>query len=202
MNGLFAAIGGGILSVIDAMGYRGIFFLSLLESAAIPIPSEIVVPFSGFLVSRSSFTMWGVIGAATVGNLAGSLILYAIGRSGARWVLEEYGHWMFVHQRHLDMGDRWFSRHGTSIVFWGRLLPVIRTFISLPAGIARMSLLSFMTWTLLGALPWNAALVYAGFRAGEQWYLIRDSLHWVNYVILACVAAGILYRVWYHKKHA
>ena len=188
------------LDVISASGYFGIFILSFLESAAIPIPSEVVVPFSGFLASRGEFSLWGVILVATGANLAGSLFLYWIGKSGARWVLEKYGRYVLISPHHLETGDRWFHRYGVRAVFWGRMLPVVRTFISLPAGVARMGLVQFISWTFLGALPWNAGLAYAGFKAGERWHTIHDSLHWVSYGVVVVLALAVVYYLWQHIR--
>jgi|SRR6185369_8438773 len=156
------------LSIIHSLGYSGVFILSALESAAIPIPSEIVLPFSGFLVISGQFNFWAVVLIATFANYVGSTVLYWIGRSGGRWILERYGKYVLIQKHDIEVGDAWFHRHGSKAVFFGRLLPVIRTFISLPAGVNRMNFKKFSLYTVAGALPWNAALVYVGIKTGEH----------------------------------
>lgn len=185
------------LDVIARLGYGGIFVLSLLESAAIPIPSEIVVPFAGFLTAKGLFDFWAVVLFATAANLVGSMLLFFIGRSGGRRLLEHYGKYVFISKSDLELGDRWFQKYGGKVVFFGRLLPVVRTFVSLPAGIARMSFGIFTFFTFLGALPWNFALAYAGLKAGENWDLLHKYFRQLDYVIVGIV---IVLVVWYIMK--
>lgn len=188
--------------MIDKTGYIGVFILSALESAAIPIPSEIVVPFSGFLASSGRFSLLAVVLIATAANLAGSIILFLIGRSGGRWILERYGKYVFIHQKDLDLGDRWFVKHGARAVFFGRMLPVVRTFISLPAGVAGMNFKKFTAYTFLGALPWNFALAYVGFKMGENWEVLHPYFRQTNYIIAGVIVLGILWFLLKHtKKH-
>src|SRR3989338_1975074 len=188
------------LGVVNSTGYVGIFILSVLESTAIPIPSEVVIPFSGFLVVGGKFSFWGVVIVATVSNLTGSVILFLIGRSGGRWILEKYGKYIFVHKKDLDTADRWFFRHGTSAVFWGRMLPVIRTFISLPAGISGMKFSKFCALTFLGSLPWNAGLALVGYKTGENWDILHDYFRSADVVIVILVVVFICGYVWKHIK--
>lgn len=186
-----------VLSVIGATGYAGVFILSALESAGIPIPSEIVLPFSGFLVVSGQFNFWAVVLLATLANFVGSVVLYWIGSSGGRWILERYGKYVLIQKHDIEIGEAWFFKHGTKAVFFGRLMPVIRTFISLPAGVARMNFKKFSLYTLTGALPWNWALVYLGIKTGEHW----DGLHKYFYIfdILIVIAVVILIG-WYIVK--
>ena len=179
-------IGSLILSLISSAGYGGLFLLSALESAAIPIPSEIVLPFSGFLAASGRFNLVAVVIVATVANLIGSLILYAIGRSGGRWLLEHYGRYVLI---------RWFARHGRASVFWGRVLPVVRTFISLPAGIAAMPAGTFSLFTVLGALPGNFALAYVGYKTGQHWDVLGPYFHAFDLVIGLLIVIAI---IWYN----
>lgn len=183
---------------MQTSGYWGLFSLSLIESAGIPVPSEIVLPFSGFLVASGQFSLWLVAIVATLGNYSGSVILFWIGRSGGRWILDRYGKYVFIHASDIEKGETWFKRHGAKAVFWGRLLPVVRTFISLPAGVSRMSFKKFSAYTLLGALPWNFALAYVGYKAGEHWEFLHRYFHIVDIVI---IAAAICLIVWYLIKH-
>jgi len=191
------------LEVIKSTGYTGVFILSALESAAIPIPSEVVIPFSGFLVVSGKFSILGVVIVSTVANLVGSLVLFLIGRSGGRWVLENYGKYIFIHKRDLDTADRWFVKHGSVAVFWGRMLPVVRTFISLPAGVAKMNLGRFSLLTFLGALPWNLFLTLVGLKAGENWNILHNYFRKADVLIVGLILIFIIWYIWKHikKKH-
>src|SRR3989338_191627 len=191
------------LEVINTTGYTGVFILSALESAAIPIPSEVVIPFSGFLVASGKFSILGVVIVSTVANLVGSLILFLMGRSGGRWVLENYGKYIFIHKRDLDTADRWFVKHGSVAVFWGRMLPVVRTFISLPAGVAKMNLGRFSLLTFLGALPWNLFLTLVGLKAGENWNILHNYFRKADVLIVGLILIFIIWYIWKHikKKH-
>lgn len=197
---LVSYISNWALEIINTTGYVGVFVLSALESAAIPIPSEIVVPFSGFLAVSGKFSILGVVLVATFANLAGSIVLFLIGRSGGRWILEHYGKYVLIHKKDLDAADRWFLKHGVATVFWGRMLPVVRTFISLPAGIANMSLARFSLFTLLGALPWNLALALVGLKAGENWDLLHGYFRKADIFIVILVTAGVLWYIFRHLK--
>jgi membrane protein DedA with SNARE-associated domain len=186
------------LSVIKETGYWGVFILSALESAAIPIPSEVVVPFSGFLAFSGIFSFWGVVFVATIANLAGSLILFIIGKRGGRWILEKYGFYILIHKRDLEKADEWFIKYGIKTVFFSRLLPVIRTFISLPAGVARMNIWKFSIFTFLGALPWNFALALIGYKTGENWNILEKYFRKIDIFILLLI---FLIVIWYILKH-
>lgn len=190
------------LSVIGTTGYAGIFILSALESAGIPIPSEIVLPFSGFLVVSGQFNFWVVIILATLANYVGSAVLYWIGHSGGRWILERYGKYFLVQKHDIEIGEAWFHRHGSRAVFFGRLLPVIRTFISLPAGVARMNFKKFSLYTLAGALPWNWALVYLGVKTGEHWDGLHKYFHVVDVIIIVAALALVGWCIAKKKSHA
>lgn len=186
------------LEVIERTGYSGIFVLSALESAAIPIPSEVVIPFSGFLVMAGKFSLWGVVWVATLANLAGSILLFLIGRSGGRWVVEKYGKYFLIHKKDLDKADAWFGKHGVKAVFFSRMLPIVRTFISLPAGIAKMNILKFSVFTFLGALPWNLVLVFIGYKAGENWNLLHGYFRKADIFVVLLILALV---IWYAMKH-
>lgn len=186
------------LAVIKDTGYTGIFVLSALESAAIPIPSEVVVPFSGFLAASERFSLWGVVWVATLANLAGSVVLFLIGRSGGRWVVEKYGKYLLIHKKDLERADAWFEQHGIKAVFFSRMLPVVRTFISLPAGIAKMNIWKFSLFTFLGALPWNFVLAFIGYKTGENWNLLHNYFRKANVFVVVLILAVV---VWYIIKH-
>lgn len=186
------------LRIIEKTGYTGVFLLSALESAAIPIPSEVVLPFSGFLASSGRFNIWAVIIVATLANLAGSLLLFYLSKKGGRFLLEKYGKFVLISNEELERGDEWFRRYGGKAVFWGRLMPVIRTFISLPAGISGMNISRFTLLTITGALPWNAALALIGFKAGENWNILHPYFKKFDYLILIIL---IIFAAWYIMRH-
>lgn len=200
MFGIVSWLSSFALSVIDKIGYAGIFFLSLIESAGIPVPSEIVVPFSGFLSLRGDFVLWKVILVATLANYVGSIILYLIGRSGARWLIERYGKYVLISRRDLEIGDAWFERHGLKVVFWGRLLPIVRTFVSLPAGVAKVNFRNFTVFTLAGALLWNTVLAIVGYKAGENWNILSSYFHKLDYLIITATIILIVFYIYRHTK--
>jgi membrane protein DedA with SNARE-associated domain len=178
--------------IIDATGLAGIFVLMALESACIPIPSEAIMLFAGFNVSEGDLSMFGVVAAGSLGNLAGSLIAYAVGYYG-RIELLDRNRLIHINRRHLEWADRWFERHGSATVFFTRMLPIIRTFISLPAGIARMPLGRFVVFTLAGSIPWVLLLAIIGREVGDRWEDWRDYLHYADYVVIAAAGIGVAY---------
>lgn len=198
MESMIAQLSGFALDFIGKTGYLGIFILSALESAAIPIPSEVVVPFSGFLAVMGRFNIWAVVLVATLANLIGSIILFWIGKSGGRWMLERYGKYVLIHKYDLERGDEWFVKHGNKAVFWSRMLPVVRTFISLPAGVSGMNFSKFCTLTFLGSLPWNAGLALVGYKTGENWDILHDYFQKADVVIVVFIAVFVC---WYVRKH-
>jgi membrane protein DedA with SNARE-associated domain len=177
---------------IDATGLVGVFVLMALESACIPVPSEAIMLFAGFNVSEGDMTMFGIVAAGSLGNLAGSLVAYAAGYYG-RIELLDRNKLLHVNRRHLEWADRWFERHGSATVFFTRMLPIIRTFISLPAGVARMPLGRFVVFTLAGCIPWVLMLGIIGREVGERWEEWRDYLHYGDYVVIAAIVIGLAY---------
>jgi membrane protein DedA with SNARE-associated domain len=177
---------------IDATGLVGIFVLMTLESACIPVPSEAIMLFAGFNVSEGDLSMFGVVAAGSLGNLAGSLIAYAAGYYG-RIELLDRNKFIHVNRRHLEWADRWFERHGSATVFFTRMLPIVRTFISLPAGVARMPLGRFIVFTLAGSIPWVLLLAIIGREVGDRWEDWRDYLHYADYVVIAAAVIGLAY---------
>ena len=177
---------------IDATGLVGIFVLMTLESACIPVPSEAIMLFAGFNVSEGDLSMFGVVAAGSLGNLAGSLIAYAAGYYG-RIELLDRNKFIHVNRRHLEWADRWFERHGSATVFFTRMLPIVRTFISLPAGVARMPLGRFVVFTLAGSIPWVLLLAIIGREVGDRWEDWRDYLHYADYVVIAAAVIGLAY---------
>ncbi|HKH13084.1 MAG TPA: DedA family protein [Solirubrobacterales bacterium] len=179
---------------IDATGLAGVFVLMTLESACIPVPSEAIMLFAGFNVSQGNMTLFGIVAAGVLGNLVGSLIAYAAGYYGRLELLDQ-NRLIHINKRHLEWADRWFERHGAATVFFTRMMPIIRTFISLPAGAARMPIGRFTVYTLAGCIPWVLALGIIGREVGARWEDWRNSLHYVDYVVLAAAVIGIAYLI-------
>lgn len=182
----------------ETFGYWGIFIGMAIESACIPLPSEAIMLFSGFMVAAGFLNFWAVVAAGVLGNLAGSVLTYWFGANGGRSLLLKYGKYVLINPEHLEKTERWFYRYGDWTVFFARNLPVIRTFISLPAGIARMNFTKFFIYTLVGCIPWNIALTYLGFKLGKNWHMIEPYLRPVSYAILAALIAGV---VWFIYKN-
>jgi len=187
-----------VINTISTFGYTGILITMAIESACIPLPSEIIMPFSGYLVTTGQFTMLGVTLAGAIGNVLGSIVAYYGGVWGGRPFVERYGRYVLVSHKDLDMADRWFARYGEAAVFFGRMLPVVRTFISLPAGVARMNFPRFVIFTFLGALPWCYLLAYIGVKMGEEWEHLRDYFHQFDIVIGLFIALAVGYFLWSH----
>ncbi|MGV3583331.1 MAG: DedA family protein [Methylophilus sp.] len=195
---LLAVVAAWIMSVISTMGYGGIVLLMAIESACIPLPSEIIMPFAGFLVSKGDMTLWGIALAGAIGCVVGSIPAYYIGMYGGRPLAEKFGKYVLISKKDLDMADRWFENHGEVIIFIARLLPAVRTFIAFPAGVARMNMTKFISYTFVGSFIWCWALGYVGMKAGEHWDHLKMYFHQFHYVIFA---AGIAFVAWYVHRH-
>jgi len=195
-------------SLYRAFGYVGVAFVMAIESAAIPLPSELILPFAGWSVSRgvvepltgAPWTYWGAVIAGVVGNTAGSLVAYAVGLYGGRPLLERWGRYVLISRHDLDLADRWFARYGDATVFFSRMLPVIRTFISVPAGVARMPLWRFTAFSLAGAVPWVMLLVWGGTLLGDHWLELKHALKGLDYLIAAGLVALAGLFVWRHVR--
>jgi membrane protein DedA with SNARE-associated domain len=183
------------VDVIDELGLAGIFVLMALESACIPIPSEATMLFAGFNVSEGHYSLVVVTLVGTFANLVGSWVAYAIGYYGRVDILEKHGRKLHIKPEHLRWADRWFEKHGDVTVLVTRMLPIIRTFISLPAGVARMPFWRFSLFTVIGCLPWVFLLAFIGQQVGANWEDWKDSLHYVDYAVAAAIVAGIAYLV-------
>jgi membrane protein DedA with SNARE-associated domain len=184
-----------VTSSIADYGAIAVFGLMTLESACIPVPSEVIQLFAGFEVSQHHMNIVVAILAGTLGNVLGSWIAWGVGARGGRPVIERYGRFVHVTPKRLDLAQRWFDRYGTKVVFWSRMLPVIRTFISLPAGIARMPFGRFTLYTAAGSLPWCTALTLAGVQVGKHWQEWHDRLKYLDYVMAALIVGGIVWLV-------
>jgi len=194
-----------IVATISALGYAGVILLMAIESACIPLPSEIIMPFAGYLVYTGRFNLWAVGVAGAFGCVIGSLVAYWVGMYGGRPFIEKYGRYLLVSRHDLDLADRWFARYGEIIVFASRLLPVIRTFIAFPAGVARMNLTRFVIYTFAGSLPWCLGLAYVGQLLGEQWDkndTLKSWFHRFDFVIGIIGVIFVVWWVWRHIKHS
>jgi membrane protein DedA with SNARE-associated domain len=198
---LLQLLSGFVIWTISTSGYAGILLLMAIESACIPLPSEVIMPFSGYLVFTGRFHLLWVATVGALGCNLGSAVAYWVGAHGGRPLVEKYGSWVFLSQRELDWADRFFQRYGDITVFFSRLLPVIRTFIAFPAGVARMPLLRFHAYTFLGSWPWCLGLAWLGMKAGEHWDYLGKYFHRFDAVIGAVIVAGVVWFVWTHWKH-
>lgn len=187
-----------VTTVISLLGYPGVFLLMALESACIPIPSEFIMPFSGFLVATGEMNFWLVVVIGSLGNLAGSWLAWWIGYKGGRPLVEKYGKYILLSHHDLDSADKYFKKYGQSTVLFTRLLPVIRTFISLPAGIAKMNFRKFSLYTIVGVIPFTAALTYAGLKLKENWDGLQPYFHKFDLIIVLFLVLGI---IWYILRH-
>ena len=187
-----------VIWIISTLGYTGIVLAMAIESACIPLPSEVIMPFSGYLVSQGRFSLWGVSVAGALGCTLGSAVAYAAGAYGGRPFIVQYGRYFLISAHELDRADRWFARYGMAATFISRLLPVIRTFISLPAGIARVPFGPFLAYAFLGSLPWSWVLAYIGMLLGEHWDRVGGILHSLDVVIVLVLVAGVAWFLWRH----
>src|SRR3954452_23347729 len=188
------------VNVVGDLGLAGVFVLMVLESACIPIPSEATMLFAGFNVANREYSLFAAVAAGVLGNLVGSWIAYGVGYYGRTDLLEKHGRKLHIKPEHLAWADRWFERWGAPTVFFARMLPIIRTFISLPAGVARMPFWRFSVLTLLGCIPWVFALGFLGKQVGSHWADWKDRLHYLDYAVLAAVVALIVYAVWKRRS--
>ena len=180
-------------NVVGDLGLPGIFLLMAPESACIPIPSEATMLFAGFNVDKGEYSLFAAVAVGSVANLVGSWIAYAVGYYGRIDILEKHGAKLHVKPSHLQWADRWFERYGAATVFFTRMLPIIRTFISLPAGVARMPFWKFSVLTLAGCVPWIFMLTFIGKQVGANWEDWKDSLHYVDYTVAALIVVGAVY---------
>lgn len=188
-----------IIQTISNSGYVGVFLLMVAESALIPIPSEVIMPFSGYLVSTGKFNVISVIVAGSVGNLVGSLIAYFIGAYLGRGFVLRYGKYVLLKRSHLELAESYFKKYGDKATFISRLLPAVRTYVSLPAGVAKMNLKRFSAFTLIGSIIWNTALTYIGFALGEEWNIIRKYSNYFDGIVVIAVIVGIIW-FWRSKR--
>jgi len=189
-----------VINTIDQIGYVGVFVLMALESCGVPVPSEVIMPFSGFVVFSGQMMFWVVVLIGALGNLVGSWIAYWIGYRGGRPLIEKYGKYILISHHDLDLADRWFKKHGEWAVFIGRLLPIVRTYISFPAGIAEMNFKKFSYFTFGGAFIWSALFAWLGVKMGGNWSSIRETLHNFDLLIAVLIILFIGLYIWRHIR--
>jgi membrane protein DedA with SNARE-associated domain len=195
---IITLLAGFIIGTISRLGYGGIVLLMAIESACIPLPSEIIMPFSGYLVSTGEMNLWLVGLAGAVGCVLGSIVAYYAGAWGGRPFIEKYGKYILISHHDLDLADRWFRRHGDITIFVGRLLPVIRTFIAFPAGVAHMNLWRFNLYTFVGSYIWSLGLAWIGMKLGEHWNTLGVYFHRFDAAIGVILLIAV---VWYVRRH-
>lgn len=186
--------------LISSFGYTGVFLAMAIESACIPLPSEIILPFTGYMVFTGHFGFWQATLAATLGNLFGGLAAYYVGVWGGRPFLQRYGRYFLIKERELVWTERLFKHHGEITVFVGRMLPIVRTFISLPAGIARMNPLKMVIYTVSGAFLWCTLLIFIGLKLGENWDSLKPYFHRADLIIGGALVLAFLYVVLKNRK--
>ena len=194
LDRIVAPLAAWILAVISSLGYGGIVLCMAIESACIPLPSEIIMPFSGYLVTTGRFTLWGVVLAGAVGNVLGSWVAYWLGVKGGRPLAQRLARWRVIRMEEYDRADGWLNRHGLQVAFWTRLIPIVRTFISFPAGAARVPFWRFSLYTFLGSALWSLALACVGVVFREHWDQIRT--YWRGFDLVVIIALGLLFLLW------
>ena len=193
-----------ITNVYDVMGWPGVVFLMAVESAAIPFPSELIMPLAGWLlIEAKGDSAWMLLMAAfygALGNLLGSWVAYWISYKGGRPLLKKYGKYVLVTQHEVDKAEEWFQKYGELAVFASRMLPVVRTFISVPAGIARMNFWKFSLYTFLGSYPWSLGLAYGGFKLGENWEDLRRVMRPFDFPVAAIILVVVVWFIYHRIK--
>ena len=191
------------LSFIASWGYVAVAVLMAAENACIPIPSELILGFAGYLIFAGHMSFEGALLAGMVGGLLGSFFAYEVGARGGRPFVDKYGKYFLIKQSHVNVAQDWFDRYGLKAVFFSRMLPVVRTFISLPAGFARVDSKRFFLYTIMGSLPWTAAILYAGMVLGESWTDLMEYGHEASmiFVVVAVIVIAVFYLRWRRKKH-
>jgi membrane protein DedA with SNARE-associated domain len=198
---ILITIASWIIGIITVLNYGGVALLMAIESMNIPLPSEVIMPFAGYLVARGEMNLWLVALAGAVGCVLGSALSYWIGAAGGRPLIEKYGKYILISHHDLDTADIWFQKYGEWAVLVGRLLPVVRTFISFPAGIAKMNFRRFILFSFIGSLPWCLFLAYIGEKLGQNWGSLKTYFHGFDTAILALIILGIVWYVWRHIKN-
>ncbi len=198
---ILTAVSLWITSVIQRLGYSGIILLMGIESACIPLPSEVIMPFAGYLVTTGHFTLWGTALAGAIGCVVGSIPAYYLGKLGGRRAIERYGKWVLISPRDLELADRLFQKYGEIVIFAARLLPVVRTFIAFPAGVSKMNLPRFYLYTFVGSFIWCYLLAWLGKIFGENWQDLKPYFHRFSTAIAVLLIAGFVFYVYRHLRN-
>jgi membrane protein DedA with SNARE-associated domain len=200
VTGIENALGNFVISTLSSLGYLGIVLLMAIESACIPLPSEVIMPFSGVLVAQGRFTLWGAALAGAAGCTLGSTVAYVVGAIGGRPLALRYGKFVLLSAHDIDVADHWFKRFGEVTVFFTRLMPLVRTFISLPAGVARMPFLRFLAYSFVGSLIWSAFLAYVGMQLGAHWTDLGPIFRKFDVLFVILVFLLIAFYVYRHVR--
>lgn len=188
------------LEFIAAWGYLAVAVLMAAENACIPVPSELILGFAGYLIFSGQMSFAGALTAGMIGGMAGSVFAYLVGHYGGRTFVDRYGHYFLVKKKHVDVAQRWFDQYGLKAVFFSRMLPVVRTFISLPAGFAHVDMKRFLALTFAGALPWTALILYAGMMLGESWKILTQIGHEASLAFIGVMAAVVVFFYLRHRR--
>ena len=183
------------LNFIDSWGYFAVAILMAMENACIPVPSELILGFAGYLVSAERMTFTGAMIAGMIGGMVGSIFAYVVGATGGRKFVDKYGKYFFIKKSHVDLAQKWFDKYGIRAVFFSRMLPVVRTFISLPAGFAKVNFKQFLFYTFAGSLPWTALIIWAGLMLGDNWEELLEIGHKFSaaFIVVSIVIIALLY---------
>lgn len=195
-----AEVSQAFLTFIDAWGYLAVVILMAMENACIPVPSELILGFAGYMVSAERMTFTGAMIAGMIGGMSGSIFAYVVGATGGRKFVDKYGKYFFIKKSHVDLAQNWFDKYGIRAVFFSRMLPVVRTFISLPAGFARVNFKQFLFYTFAGSLPWTALILYAGVLLGDNWEYLLEIGHEFSMAFIVVSVAIIAWLYFRRKK--
>ncbi len=201
ITNILSAVTGFIIHVVSNLGYLGIVFLMMVQTIAIPIPSEVIIPFAGFLASTGRFNIWLIALLGACGTALGGSAAYYIGYKGGRPLVEKYGKTIMVSEHDIAITDRFFARFGSSAAFLGQLLPIVRSFICFPAGIARVPFKKFIIFTFLGSFVWCLMLSFIGMKLGQNWADLHSRFQKFDYLVVALIIIGIIWWVWRHVKN-
>jgi membrane protein DedA with SNARE-associated domain len=201
MTSILSAITNLIIHIISALGYTGVGLLMGIQTIAIPMPSEVIIPFAGSLVTSGRFTLIGIALTGGLGSSLGAAVAYFIGYKGGRPLVEKYGKFILISRHDLQMADDFFAKYGIRAAFLGMLLPVVRSFISFPAGISKVKFWKFEVYVFLASFIWSLALGYIGMKLGQNWMTLRDKFKGLDYVIVALIILGAVWWIWRHIKN-
>ena len=202
IGSILGAVTNFIIHTISTLGYPGVALLMAIQTLAIPMPSEVIIPFAGFLVLNGKFTLLGISLAGGLGSAIGASLAYLIGYKGGQFLVEKYGRMILISSKDFELTKRFFSKFGAVSAFLGQLLPVVRSFIGFPAGLARMNYLKFVSYTFIGSFIWSFVLAFFGMKLGEHWNTLRDKFHGFDTAIIILIALGVAWWIYRHIKNS